>query len=107
MDRDRIFGGNPASVIVRLILISIVVGIVLSALGIRPDNIFYHLNLIVRRLYDMGFGAVEWIFGYFLVGAIVVIPIWLIARLLGMGKSTTKNDKGGHSRPPSDLTPGT
>lgn len=86
MDRERFFGSNPAGVIIRLVLLSIVVGIVLSALGIRPDNLFYHLNLIVRRLYDMGFGAVEWVFGYFLIGAIVVIPIWLIARLVGMGK---------------------
>lgn len=90
MDRDRIFGGNPATVIVRLILVSIVVGIALSALGIGPDNLFYHLNLIARRLYDMGFGAIEWVFGYFLVGAMVVVPIWLIARLLGMGRSTTE-----------------
>lgn len=88
MDRERLFGGNTASVLIRLVLLSIVVGIVLSTLGIRPDNLFYHLNLIVRRLYDMGFGAVEWIFGYFLVGAMVVIPIWLLARLIGMGKSS-------------------
>ena len=87
MDRDRLFGGNPVSVLVRLVLLSIVVGIVLSALGIRPDNLFYYLNLMVRRLYDMGFGAVEWIFGYFVIGAMVVIPIWLIARLVGMGRS--------------------
>lgn len=87
MDRERIFGGNPVSVIIRLVLLSIVVGIVLSALGITPDNLFYHLNLLVRRLYDMGFGAVEWIFGYFLIGAMIVIPIWLLARLIGMGRS--------------------
>lgn len=88
MDRERFLGGSTASVLIRLVLLSIVVGIVLSALGIRPDNLLYHLNLIVRRLYDMGFGAVEWIFGYFLVGAMVVIPIWLVARLIGMGKSS-------------------
>jgi hypothetical protein len=69
MDRDRFFGGHPAAVLVRLVLLSIVAGIVLSALDITPDNLFYHLNLLARRLYDMGFGVFEWLFKYFLIGA--------------------------------------
>ena len=83
MDWQRIFGGNPIGVIVRLIILSIVVGIVLSAMGITPENFVYRISLLVQRIYDMGFGAVEWAFGYFLLGAIIVLPIWLIARLLG------------------------
>lgn len=90
MDHERLFGGNPVAVLVRLALLSIVVGIVLSALGITPGNLFYHLDLIVRRLYDMGFGAIEWVFGYLLIGAMVVVPIWLISRLLNAGRSDTR-----------------
>lgn len=84
MDRNTIFGGNPLAVIVRLVVLSIVVGIVLSALGINPRNLFYHLNVLLRRIYDLGFGAVEWIVEYFVLGAMVVIPIWIAARLLGL-----------------------
>jgi hypothetical protein len=29
----------------------------------------------------MGFDAVVWLWRYFLLGAVVVIPIWLIVRL--------------------------
>jgi hypothetical protein len=87
MDHERIFGGNPVSVIIRLVLLSVVVGIVLSALGITPANLFYHLDLLLRRLYDMGFGAVQWVFGYFLIGAMVVVPIWLISRLFSASRS--------------------
>jgi hypothetical protein len=29
----------------------------------------------------MGFDAVRWVWRYFLLGAIVVVPIWLILRL--------------------------
>lgn len=83
MSLERIFGGNPAGVIIRLIILSIIVGIVLSALGIRLDNIFYRLDILVRRIYDMGFGAVEWAFSYFLIGAVIVVPIWLLTRLIG------------------------
>lgn len=84
MDRNQLFGGNPVGVIVRLIVLSIVVGIVLSALGITPDNFLYSVNMLARRIYEMGFGAVEWLLGYLLLGAIVVVPVWLIARLLGL-----------------------
>jgi len=83
MDRNRLFGGNPVGVVIRLVVISIIVGIVLSALNIRPDEILYHIRRLIQRISDLGFGAVETVFGYFLVGAVVVIPIWLIARLLG------------------------
>jgi hypothetical protein len=84
MNRDRIFGGNPVGVFVRLALLSIVVGVVMSALGITPADLFYHIDLLVRRLYDMGFGAVEWVARYFLLGAVIVFPIWILARLLGL-----------------------
>ena len=83
---EQIFGGNPIGVIVRLVIISVVVGIILSALGITFDNMFYKLSLLAERIYNMGWGAISWALGYFLVGAVIVIPIWLIARLLGAGK---------------------
>ena len=81
MDREQIFGGNPTAVIIRLVILSIVVGIVMAALGITPANLYHKLNLLAGRIYDMGFGAFEWALGYFVVGAIVVVPIWLLARM--------------------------
>jgi hypothetical protein len=92
MNRDHFFGGNPAGVLIRLVLLSVVVGVVLSALGITPANIFYRLDLLIRRLYDLGFGAIDWLVQYFLVGAVIVFPIWFIARLLGYmgGRSDNK-----------------
>ena len=86
MDRDSIFGGNPFGVFIRLALLSVVVGVVMSALGITPANLFYHVDLLLRRIYDMGFGAVRWVVEYFAVGAVIVFPIWLIARLLGLAR---------------------
>jgi hypothetical protein len=83
MDSKQIFGGNPLGVMVRLALLSIVVGIVLSALGITPENFFERIRSLIQKLYDLGFGAIEWVFGYMIIGAMVVVPIWLIARLFG------------------------
>lgn len=88
MDRNRIFGGNPIGVIVRLVLLSIIVGIVMSALNIRPETIVYHVRLLIDRISQLGFGIFESAFGYFVLGAAVVIPIWLIARLLGAARGS-------------------
>ena len=79
---ERWLGGNPLGVALRLIILSIVVGIVLSAMGITPDNVLYKLQILIKRIYDLGFGAIDWVIGYFIIGAIVVIPIWLIVRLV-------------------------
>lgn len=84
MDRQTFFGGNPLGVLVRLVALSIVVGIVLSALGITPRNLFYHLNVLAQRIYDLGFRSIDWLIQYFLLGAAIVFPIWFIARLLGV-----------------------
>ena len=60
---------------------SFIVGIILSVLGVSPYDILNGLERLVRRIYNMGFDTVEWIFRYFLLGAVVVVPIWLIMRL--------------------------
>lgn len=87
MDRNIIFGGNPLAVLLRLALISIVVGVVLMAIGITPANLVETIGRVGRRIYDMGFGAIEWAVTPLLLGAMVVVPVWLLARLLGIGGS--------------------
>jgi hypothetical protein len=82
----QFFGGPPLSVAVRLVLLSILVGVILSALGLDPLNLWRSLQNLVRQIWDMGFDAIWWLWRYFLIGAVLVIPIWLIMRL---AKSTS------------------
>ncbi|MEO1265694.1 MAG: DUF6460 domain-containing protein [Pseudomonadota bacterium] len=89
---NQIFGGNPIGVIVRLVLLSLVVGIILSALDITPANFFDRVQLLAQRIYDLGFGAFEWAGQYLLLGAMVVIPIWLIMRVASAGSSKRGSD---------------
>src|ERR1700722_18721548 len=79
----RFLGGSPLSVAFRLILLSILVGVVLAAIGFDPWNILNSIRLLFRRLWDLGFDAVNWVWRYFLLGAVIVIPIWLLSRLFG------------------------
>jgi Domain of unknown function (DUF6460) len=82
MNRETFLGGSPLGVVIRLALLSIVVGVVLSALGITPQNFFYQMNLLLRRIYDLGFGAFQSVLEYLVLGAMVVVPIWLISRVI-------------------------
>ena len=85
MDFRRFLGGHPLSVAIRLGLLSIFVGLILSVFGITPRNFFRSLDQFARYVYDLGFGAVEWVFDYLALGAMLVVPIWLVLRLLRAG----------------------
>lgn len=78
---NKWIGGSPLAVLVRLILVSILVGVILAALGFDPWNIIDSIRALFQRLWDMGFDAIRWAWRYFLLGAVIVIPIWIIMRL--------------------------
>jgi hypothetical protein len=78
---SRFLGGPPLSVLARLVLLSIVVGVILSAIGLDPWNILHSVVKLIRDVWDMGFDAVRWLWRYFLLGAALVLPIWLLVRL--------------------------
>ena len=79
---DRFFGGPPLAVAGKLILLSVLIGVVLSALGLDPWNIVTSIERLIRHIWEMGFDAVRWLWQYFLLGAVLVIPIWFIVRLM-------------------------
>ena len=85
MDLRGFLGGHPASVAIRLALLSIVVGLLLSLFGITPRNLFLSLDHFARYIYDLGFGAFEWVLEYLVLGAMLVVPIWVLVRLLRAG----------------------
>jgi hypothetical protein len=79
---NRFLGGPPLAVFFKLVLLSILIGVVLAALGLDPWNIVDSIRRLVRNVWEMGFDAVRWLWQYFLLGAVVVIPIWLVLRFV-------------------------
>jgi hypothetical protein len=79
---SKVFGGSPVAVIGRLILLSILVGVVLSALGVDPFDIVRSFERLIRSIWNMGFDAIRRLWRYFLLGAVIVVPIWIIMRLV-------------------------
>jgi uncharacterized membrane protein YoaK (UPF0700 family) len=84
---ERLFGDSPARLLVRLAILSLVVGVVLAALGVEPYDIVASALRFVDRIWSMGFDAIDRIWRYFLLGAVVVIPVWLVLRLLNVGRN--------------------
>jgi hypothetical protein len=78
----KVFGGSPLAVLARLVLVSILVGVVLAALGLDPFDIVRSVERLIRSIWNMGFDAVRWIWRYFLLGAVIVIPIWILMRVV-------------------------
>jgi hypothetical protein len=78
----RFFGGSPPAVIFRLVLLSILIGVILKVLGLDPLNIIRSIEDLIRSVWNMGFDAIVWLWRYFLLGAVVVIPVWLVVRLI-------------------------
>jgi hypothetical protein len=89
---ERFFGGNPGLVLVRLAILSLVVGVLLAALGFSPFDILESIRELVGRIYDLGWTAVEKAGRYFLLGAVIVFPVWFIARLFKMLGRGTRGD---------------
>jgi hypothetical protein len=77
----RFLGGPPLAVLGRLILLSILVGVILAAIGLDPWNIIESVRALVVHIWTMGFDVVRWLWRYFLLGAVIVVPIWFLARL--------------------------
>jgi len=80
----RFFGGAPLAVLLKLLFVSLVVGAMLMWLDIRPGDIIYGVERFVRRIWNMGFDAIRDIAQYIVAGAIIVVPVWLVMRLMSM-----------------------
>lgn len=83
-DLERFLGGSPASVAVRLVFLSLIVGFFLIWLDIRPIDVLVSLRHMVERFWAAGFDAIREILEYVAAGAAIVVPLWLALRLLNM-----------------------
>ena len=83
---NQFLGDTPFRVLVRLLVLSFIVGLILSAIGLHPLEIFDWLERMVVRIYEMGFEAIREGFRYLFLGALIVVPVFLLMRVLKVGK---------------------
>ena len=78
----RFLGDSPVRIFIKLAVLSLVVGIVMRALGWRPRDIYYGIVEFVQGLWNLGFEAIYGALDYLLLGAAIVIPAFVIIRIL-------------------------
>ena len=83
----RFIGGSPVSVAVRLLVVSFVVGLLMVMWGIEPFDVVDGVVQAFRRLADFVLTDFHRLGRYLLTGAIIVLPVWLLLRLLDMRRS--------------------
>ena len=79
---NRFLGGTVVGTIVKLLVVSLIVGFILSALGIHPLDLWYGVIDFFASLWHRGFDALGEVGRYFMLGAIIVVPVFIIIRVL-------------------------
>jgi len=81
----RFVGGSPMTVLLRLIVVSFVVGFLLETLGFDPVGLFNEAMRAARHIIEFGLTDVRQLGRILLTGAMVVVPVWLALRLIDSG----------------------
>lgn len=81
----RIVGGSPLGVLVRLALLCVIVGLVLDQLDLNAFELFRWAVDQIEDAIRNSAHVLKQVGRYFLIGAVVVIPVWIILRALRLG----------------------
>jgi hypothetical protein len=78
----RFMGGRPGAVLLKLGVVSVIVGAILHLAGLSPIALIRGVEAMVRGLIGTGWDAVRSVGEFALYGAMIVVPVWLVARAL-------------------------
>ncbi|MEJ2118503.1 MAG: DUF6460 domain-containing protein, partial [Alphaproteobacteria bacterium] len=79
---DKLIGGSPLAVAARLLIISLIVGMILYIAGFQADELLDAIPKLINAIYDLGYKWIDVVVQWLVLGAIVVVPIWAIVRVL-------------------------
>ncbi|HAD25307.1 MAG TPA: hypothetical protein DCF61_06190 [Alphaproteobacteria bacterium] len=71
---------NPVKLAIRLLFLSFLVGALMSFLDMTPWTVWQDLGDTMRQLTDWAVRAVKWAMPTIILGAVIVVPIWLAIR---------------------------
>lgn len=79
---NRLLGDSPARTLVKLVVVSLIVGFVMKVFGLRPLDLVDSIRTFLLDLWHTGFAALGRVGDYLLLGATIVIPAFILLRLL-------------------------
>lgn len=77
---------SAVSTIIKLTIVSLLVGYALYIFGIEPTDLVKGLGSTVVKIYELVLGFIRDAMKYVLIGAVVVVPVWLVFYLIGLAK---------------------
>lgn len=83
---NRFLGDTPGRTIVKLIVVSLIVGFVMAVFGLDPIDLLQGIKYFILDLWHTGFAALGRVGDYLLIGATIVIPVFIILRLFASRK---------------------
>ncbi|MGO4704894.1 DUF6460 domain-containing protein [Microvirga sp. 2MCAF38] len=78
---NRFIGGSPASVLAKLIFLSLLVGAFMAFLNVTPIGLIQGLFNWIQSILNVSLDTVKEVGRWILYGAIIVVPIWFLVRL--------------------------
>ena len=74
---------NVRDTIIKIVLFSCVIGLLLSFFDVNPAQLLRNFGATAEQIFKIVADIIEWGVKYVLLGAVVVIPIWLIFFAIG------------------------
>ena len=71
-------GDTPVRVIIKLLILSVAVGFLMSIFGLYPDDILFAARDFVLDLWNTGFKTLGRLGDYLLLGAVIVVPVFIV-----------------------------
>ncbi|TCL75522.1 DUF6460 domain-containing protein [Rhizobium sp. BK251] len=78
---NRFLGDSPGRTLVKLVVVSLIVGFVMTVFGWAPMDFIYGIRDFILDLWHRGFSALGRIGDYLLLGATIVVPLFVILRV--------------------------
>ncbi len=90
---ERLIRVTPGDLI-RLVFLSIIAGLVLAAFRVDPRRLWVDFFGTIYEAWgefiDLSADLVRWSFDYLILGAILVVPIWIAFRVFGAFRNRSR-----------------
>ncbi|MEL6920790.1 MAG: DUF6460 domain-containing protein [Pseudomonadota bacterium] len=84
---QNLLGDTIGRTIIKLIVVSVLVGMVMSVFGWTPTGILNAIVEFFANLWAQGFAALGRFGDWLILGASIVIPVFVVLRLLNYRRS--------------------
>jgi hypothetical protein len=78
---NRFLGDSIGRTLIKLIVVSLIVGFVMTVFGLTPWSIIDGVRDFILEIWHRGFSALGRVGDYLILGATIVIPLFVILRL--------------------------